>query len=130
MSNLEKLLEGVAVEWKALWEVTTWDKRFNAVDNYKQPKIIKYNYLLSNEIKPLILEKGNVKLLTTNETDFWTSEELAGELISNAEVIAIPWGGNVIVQYYNGKFLTSDNRSGLYKPKKYGTYHVVKMPRW
>lgn len=35
MSYLDKLLEGVEVEWKALWEVTTWDKRFNAVDRKK-----------------------------------------------------------------------------------------------
>ncbi len=62
MSNIEKLLKGVEVEWKAIWEVTTWDKKFNAVENYKQPKTIKYHHLLSNEIKPLILEKGNVRL--------------------------------------------------------------------
>ena len=42
---MEKLLDGVEVEWKYIWEVTTWDKRFNAVDNYKQPKTIKYNQL-------------------------------------------------------------------------------------
>lgn len=117
MSYLEKLLEGAAVEWKALWEVTTWDKKFNAVDNYKQPKTIKYHHLLSNEIKPLILEEGNVKLLTTNETDFWTSEELAGSRISNAEIVAIPWGGNVVVQYYKGKFLTGDNRIAVSNDK-------------
>jgi len=119
MSKLTKLLEGVDVEWKALWEVTIWDKRFNAVDNYKQPKTIKYHYLLSNEIKPLILESGDVKLLTTNETDLWTTEDLAGAFISNNEVIAIPWGGNPIVQYYKGKFVTSDNRIAVSKDKNY-----------
>jgi type I restriction enzyme S subunit len=116
---LEKLLEGVEVEWKAIWEVTTWDKKFNAVENYKQPKTIKYHHLLSNEIKPLILEEGNVKLLTTNETDLWTSEELAGSKVSDAEIIAIPWGGNPIVQYYKGKFLTGDNRIAVSNNSKY-----------
>ena len=48
---LEKLLDGAEVEWKSLWEVTTWDKKFNAVDNYKQPKVIKYHYFLSKEIR-------------------------------------------------------------------------------
>lgn len=43
MSCLEKLLGGVEVEWKKLWEVTIWDKRFNAVDNFKQKK----NYKIS-----------------------------------------------------------------------------------
>ena len=36
MSTLEKLLDCVEVEWKALWEVTIWDKRFNAVDRIKR----------------------------------------------------------------------------------------------
>ena len=58
VKHLKKILEGVEVEWKKLWEVTTWDKRFNAVENYKQPKTIKYFHLLSNEIKPLIVKNG------------------------------------------------------------------------
>jgi type I restriction enzyme S subunit len=107
------------VEWKCIWEVTTWDKRFNAVDNYKQPKTIKYHHLLSNEIKPLILGKGNVRLLTTNETNLWTSEELEGSLISDSEIVAIPWGGNVVVQYYKGKFLTGDNRIAVSNDTNY-----------
>jgi len=110
LSFMEKLLGGVEVEWKALWQVTTWDKRFNAVDNYKQPRIIKYHYLLANEIKPLIVEGGTVKLLTTNVSNHWTTEALAADIISEGEVISIPWGGNVNVQYHKGKFLTSDNR--------------------
>ena len=105
-----ELLKDVEVEWKALWQVTTWDKRFNAVDNYKQPNIIKYHYLLANEIKPLIVDNGTVKLLTTNVSNHWTTEELAGDIISEGEVVTIPWGGNVNVQYHKGKFLTSDNR--------------------
>ncbi|MCQ6957621.1 restriction endonuclease subunit S [Mucilaginibacter aquariorum] len=119
MSYLEKLLQGVEVEQKALWEVTTWDKKFNAVDNHKQPKTLKYNHLLSNELKPLILKKGSVRILTTNETDLWTSDELAGSRLTNAEIVAIPWGGNVIVQYYNGKFLTGDNRIAVSNDKSY-----------
>ena len=107
---LEKLLDGAEVEWKPLWSVTTWDKRFNAVEKEKQPKVIKYHYYLASELKPLIVDGGNVKLLTTNESDIWTTEELAQSNISEGEIIAIPWGGNPIVQYYKGKFVTADNR--------------------
>ena len=39
---LDKLLKGQKVEFKQLWEVTVWDKRFNAVENHKQPKVDKY----------------------------------------------------------------------------------------
>jgi type I restriction enzyme, S subunit len=42
MNFLEKLLDGFEVEWKALWQVTTWDKRFNAVGRNKQPNVINY----------------------------------------------------------------------------------------
>ena len=28
MTYLDKLLQGAEVEWKTLWEVTTWDKQF------------------------------------------------------------------------------------------------------
>jgi type I restriction enzyme S subunit len=130
MIYLDKLLEGVDVEWKAIWEVTTWDKKFIAVENYKQPKIEKYYYLLANEIKSLISEYGDIKLLTTNETNYWTTEELAGSRISEAEIIAIPWGGNVVVQYYKGKFLTGDNRIAIsndinYLCTKYLYYYLL-----
>ena len=107
---LEKLLDGAEVEWKPLWSITTWDKRFNAVEKEKQPKVIKYHYYLASELKPLIVDGGNVKLLTTNESDIWTTEELVKNNISEGEIIAIPWGGNPIVQYYKGKFVTADNR--------------------
>ena len=109
-SFMEKLLDGVEVEWKALWEVATWDKKFNAVDKFKQPKIIKYHYLLAKEVNSLVTEGGTVKLLTTNLSNQFTTEELAGDKVSEGEIVAIPWGGNAVVQYYKGKFLTSDNR--------------------
>jgi type I restriction enzyme S subunit len=113
MSNLsfmEKLLDGVEVEWKALWEVTIWDKKFNAVENFKQSEVIKYHYFLAKDFKPLVVEGGNVKLLTTNISELYTTKELAGDKIAEGEVVAIPWGGNAVIQYYKGKFLTSDNR--------------------
>lgn len=110
LGYMEKLLDGVEVEWKELWQVTIWDKKFNAVERDKQPRVVKYHYFLAKNLKSLAIENGNVKLLTTNLSNLWTSEELAGEKVSEGEVIAIPWGGNPVVQYYKGKFLTTDNR--------------------
>ena len=110
LNYMDKLLDGVEVEWKELWQVTTWDKKFNAVEREKQPNVIKYHYFLAKDLKSLALENGDVKLLTTNSSNIWTSEELAGDKISEGEIIAIPWGGNPIIQYYKGKFVTTDNR--------------------
>lgn len=56
------------------------------------------------------VENGNIKILTTSATDLWTTEELAGDNISEGEIVCIPWGGNPIVQYYRGKYITADNR--------------------
>jgi type I restriction enzyme S subunit len=98
------------VSFQALWELTSWDKRFNAVDSCKQPRVLKYHYLLASEMTSLISEGGDVKLLTTNTSNLWTTEELSSDWISDAEIICIPWGGNPNVQYFRGRFVTSDNR--------------------
>ena len=113
MSKLEKLIQQYCpdgVEYHPLWSLTAWDKKFNGIDKSKQKRVIKYNYLLAADLKSYQVDEGTVKLLTTNISNLYTSEELAGDLASEGEVVAIPWGGNPIVQYYKGRFLTADNR--------------------
>ena len=116
MSKIDELIKKYCpngVEYKQLWEVTSWDKKFNSVDKTKQPKVYKYKYFLASDLKPLIVEDGDVKVLTTNVSKLYTTEELVDGDYYEAEIIAIPWGGNPIVQYYNGKFITSDNRIAI-----------------
>ncbi len=114
MSKIDELIQQLCpsgVEFKHIWEVTAWDKRFNAVDNHKQAKTYKYNYLLASALRKLAVENGDVKLLSTGgEAYGWTTVELSGKNISEGEIISIPWGGRATVQYYNGKFVTADNR--------------------
>ena len=113
MSKLEELIQQYCpdgVEYYPLWSLTAWDKKFNGIDKSKQKRVIKYNYLLAADLKSYQVDEGTVKLLTTNISNLYTSEELAGDLASEGEVVAIPWGGNPIVQYYKGRFLTADNR--------------------
>ena len=113
MSRLEELIQQYCpdgVEYHPLWSLTAWDKKFSGIDKSKQKRVIKYNYLLAADLKSYQVDEGSVKLLTTNISNLYTSEELAGDLASEGEVVAIPWGGNPIVQYYKGRFLTADNR--------------------
>ena len=114
MSKLEELIQKYCpdgVEYRPLWSLTAWDKKFNGIeDKSKQKRVIKYNYLLAADLKSYQVEGGIVKLLTTNISNLYTSEELAEGLASDGEVVAIPWGGNPVVQYYKGRFLTADNR--------------------
>ena len=114
MNFLERLLDGVVVEWKPLWQVTTWDKRFNAVDRNKQPNVINYSYLLAADLFKLERGSGDVFLLSTGERTGWTTEELAGSYLREGEVITIPWGKSRpvmdVLKYYKGRFVTADNR--------------------
>lgn len=93
-----------------LWSLTAWDKKFNAVDKSMQRKIIKYKYLLAKDLENLIEEDGDIRILYTTKDIAFTTEEKAGDFISEGEIVAIPWGGNVSVKYYKGKFVTGDNR--------------------
>lgn len=100
--------------YRPLWSLTTWDKRFNAVDRLKQPKVLKYYYYLANDLRPLANKNGRIKILTTNESSLYTTEDLVkANTVADQEIIAIPWGGNPVVQYYKGKFVTADNRIAI-----------------
>lgn len=93
-----------------LWQVTIWDKNYNNVDKEWQPKTIKYKYLLSDELDALRTENGDVRILYTGKDIGYTTEELAGDSMSEGEIVSIPWGGIPTVKYYKGKFVTGDNR--------------------
>ena len=102
------------VEWKKMWEITTWDKKFQGVDKSMQSHIIQYPYLLAKDLFALSIPNGNIKLLSTGVQEGWTTEEVAGEYICEGEVVSIPWGKSPgaknPVKYYKGKFVTGDNR--------------------
>lgn len=98
------------VDYRLLWEGTVWDKKFSSVEKYKQKKVQKYQYYLASDRKALVCSGGDVKILTTNVTDLWADEKEVGDTLSAGEVVCIPWGGNPVVQYYKGRFITGDNR--------------------
>ena len=81
MTKLKELIKKLCpngVEIAPLWSLTIWDKRFNAVEKYKQPKVISYPYLLAADLFALEENNGNVFLLSTGEQTGWTTEEKAG----------------------------------------------------
>ena len=119
MSRLSELIEALCpdgVEYKPLWAVTAWDKRFQGVPRERQGTIINYNVLLANDLFALKQDEGDVFLLSTGSETGWTTEELAGSNMHEGEVVSIPWGkaGTVnvksVIKYHNGKFVTGDNR--------------------
>ena len=97
-------------EQRELWTLTIWDKKFNEVESEKQPKIIKYPYVLADVFKQIEDNSGNILLLSTGSYVGYTTIEKAGANLSEGEIVAIPWGGTPNVKYYKGKFVTADNR--------------------
>ena len=97
------------VEYKKLYEITNWDKRFNGVSQDMQTNILSYKHVSAELLKSLLQDNGNVKLLSTGLFDGYTTEELANDLLNEGEVISIPSGGSANIKYYNGKFVDSGN---------------------
>ena len=99
-----------AWEQRELWELTIWDKKFNEVEAEKQPKIVKYPYVLADVFSKIEDASGDVRLLSTGNYIGYTTDEKAGKNLCVGEVVAIPWGGVPNIKYYKGKFVTADNR--------------------
>ena len=113
MGDIEQLLKELhtlPIERFPLWQLTAWDKKFNGVDKYMQEKVVKYHYFLAKDLDTIVRDKGDIRILYTTLDEAYTTNELAGDSISEGEVVAIPWGGNPCVKYYNGRFVTGDNR--------------------
>lgn len=101
--------EGPKSIFKSLWEVTIWDKKFVGVERYKQKQVKQYKYVLAGEFRNLE-DKGDIFLLSTGLYEGYTSEKKAKGLISEGEVVTMPWGGGPTIKYYKGRFVTADNR--------------------
>ncbi|MGL4617430.1 MAG: restriction endonuclease subunit S, partial [Mycoplasmoidaceae bacterium] len=102
--------------YKKIWEVTLWDKKFQEVENFKQKNVFKISYMSSKNLKDIFVndfydaDNSNVRILSTGKFDGFTSIEKAGKYLHNDEVITIPGGGKAIIKYHNGYFVTTDNR--------------------
>ena len=99
----------VNFEYNPLWKVTNWNKKFNNVEKNKQQKITKFLSVSAKKLKELLVEEGNIKLLSTGIFDGYTNELLANNFICEGEVITLPEGGNANIKYWNGKFVNSLN---------------------
>ena len=115
MTKLEELIQEFCpngVEYKPLWSLTAWDKRFNGIDRSMQKKVVSYKYYLSSEFNEVERRDGDILYIPTGITNEkrYTTEELAGEYLAEGEIVCIPWGGTPNVKYHKGKFVTGDNR--------------------
>lgn len=111
MNKIEELIYRLCpngVEYKELWELTIWDKKFNGTTKEMQPKIENFKHISAKELKNLPIGGESIKLLSTGNYDEYTNDT-SNENINCGEVIAIPSGGNAKIKYYSGKFIDSGN---------------------
>jgi len=135
MSKIDKLIKKLCpdgVESVALGEVLDFDKRFSGVGKGIQRKVLNFKHCSAAKLKELIVNKGdktNVKLLSTGNFEGWTSEENAGNLVNDGEVVTIPSGGSANLKYHSGKFVDSGNNlassANLNIPLKYIYYYML-----
>ncbi|WP_406602392.1 restriction endonuclease subunit S [Metamycoplasma sualvi] len=94
---------------KYLWEITKWNKTFNSVNKTKQKEKINIKSVSAKELKNLVAENGNIRLISTGKFDGYTNYELAKNKINSGEVILLPEGGSANLKYHNGEFINSLN---------------------
>lgn len=116
MSKLEELIKEkcpTGVEYLELYKVVKWNKRFSGVDKKCQPEILNTNSDVSAQLlKTLVVDNGNIKLLSTGNFDGYTDDVTYTGIIDENEVITIPSGGTANIKYYNGRFINSGNILG------------------
>lgn len=125
MSKLEELINKLCpngVEFKKLIEITTWDKKFNGIDNsYK--KIFKH--ISAEQLKKFNSDSGSIKLLSTGIFDGYAEEEKCKEFINEGDVLTLPSGGTANIKYFSGKFLDSGNIIAITRDeKKYNIKYI------
>lgn len=100
-------------EYKKLGDTLFFDKRFQGLNGCKQEKIVSFSHVSAEELKNLVDENGDVRLLSTGNFSGYTTKEKAGSSLNCGEVITIPTGGTANIKYYNGLFVDSGNIIGI-----------------
>ena len=104
----QKLL--YSLEYKKLWELVNFDKKFNNVAKYKQDEILYFVHISAKKLKEYKLNSnGDVKILSTGNYEGFTNYIQNDSNINYGEIISIPSGGSPILKYYKGYFIDSLN---------------------
>lgn len=99
--------------YKKLGDTLIFDKRFQGLNGEKQEKIVTFSHVSAEEMKNIVVESGNVRLLSTGNFTGFTTIEKAGASLNKGEVITIPTGGTANIKYYKGLFVDSGNIIGV-----------------
>lgn len=122
MSRLAKLIKDNCpngVEYLELYKVIKWNKKFTGVNKLWQEEILHTKSDISAKLlKSLVVENGDIKLLSTGNFDGYTNKDTYKGNIDDCEVVTIPSGGSATIKYYKGKFINSGNILGTSRDKR------------
>ena len=62
-------------EYKKLGDTLFFDKRFQGLNGCKQEKIVSFSHVSAEELKNLVDENGDVRLLSTGNFSGYTTKE-------------------------------------------------------
>ena len=113
MNKIEKLIKEMCpneVEYKHLWEIVNFDKKFQNVLNEKQKTLLMFKHISAAELKSYEnLAKGDVRMMSTGKLDGYINIDTNDPNVNYGEIISIPSGGAANLKYYKGYFLDSGN---------------------
>ena len=113
-----------------LWEICTFDRRFNGVEKEKQKVINKFKHISASKLKEYQNDvSGEVRLLSTGNFEGYTKYNKQDKNINCGEVITIPTGGTANLKYHKGYFVDSGNilLTSSIVNLKYVYYYLTKI---
>ncbi len=113
-----------------LWEICTFDRRFNGVEKEKQKVINKFKHISASKLKEYQNDvAGEVRLLSTGNFEGYTKYNKQDKNINCGEVITIPTGGTANLKYHKGYFVDSGNilLTSSIVNLKYVYYYLTKI---
>lgn len=102
-------------EYKKLGETLVFDKRFNGLSKGEQTEVVNFSHVSAEELKNLVENNGDVKLISTGSFSGYTTIERAGNNLNKGEIVTIPTGGALNIKYHKGLFVDSGNIIGIAK---------------
>jgi type I restriction enzyme S subunit len=107
-----------------LYQITTWNKKFQGIENIMQPSINEFSCQISaHEMKKIKFDAyGDIRLLSTGRFEAYTNNIKKYHI---GEILTIPSGGEANIKYHNGKFINSGNLLACSSdPSKYSLKYI------
>lgn len=101
-------LKNTKINFLPLKQVTIWNRKFNFLNGSSKEKI-NLKIFSTKELKNLLVENGDIKLISPKSFDGHTTREKVKNKINNREIIVLRAQGEPNTRYWKGEFVISSN---------------------